>query len=108
MNPIQIEHDFRYPNTLRLNFNVPVGMGIDGEEDDMEEFHQTFPTTDPEVIYDLVGDTITTFCQDFDLDEEIDWRDFNEVEIHYTEIPLFNPQELVDVLLEELNKYAGK
>ena len=100
--------DFRYEETLRINFNteLPVGLGssfssadeiddeykeINGLKDWIDEALQYYiDLTDKvnDIIYEVLGEDI-----------EIDWRDSSEVEIHN----VINDNK-VEKLISRINK----
>ena len=83
--------DYRYENTLRINFNVPFGLGsyCDNLQDLKEEYDYVYEElsekyTDDEIsmffrFFDKVNNSLRNMLGD---DIELDWRDDSEIEIH--------------------------
>jgi hypothetical protein len=100
--------DFRYENTLRIDFNteLPVGLGssfssVDEIDDEYKEIDGLKDWTDEALQYyidltDRVNDIIYEVLGE---DIEIDWRDSSEVEIHN----VINDNK-VEKLISRINK----
>ena len=83
--------DYRYENTLRINFNFPLGVGsyCDNLEDLKSECDYVYEElskkfTDYE-IQKLIGftDKVNSYLLSvLGNDVELDWRDDSEIEIH--------------------------
>jgi hypothetical protein len=83
--------DYRYENTLRINFNSPLGLGsycdnlqdlkteCDYVYDDLSETYDDVILSKLIDLFDNVNNTLREKLGD---DVEIDWRDDSEVEIH--------------------------
>ena len=83
--------NYRYENTLRINFNSPLGLGsycdnlqdlkteCDYVYDDLSETYDDVILSKLIDLFDNVNNTLREKLGD---DVEIDWRDDSEVEIH--------------------------
>ena len=83
--------NYRYENTLRINFNCPLGLGsyCDNLQDLKDDYDYVYEElsekyTDDEIsiffkIFDKVNNTLRNKLGD---DVELDWRDDSEIEIH--------------------------
>ena len=103
-----ITYDFRYENTLRLNFGTPVGLATNGviDQEDLEEFKSKFGLTNPEVLYDTINNFIHEYFNEWVIEVEIDWRDSYELELHFdsnieTEIFIEQLEALIDEFIED-------
>ena len=100
--------DFRYENTLRIDFNltIPVGLGssfedIEDIDDECKEDYGLKDYTDEQIIMfiQLTEQVNGIIYKWLGSDIEIDWRGNNEVEVHNV-IQDINIQGLTD----EINK----
>jgi len=83
--------NYRYENTLRINFNSPLGLGsyCDNLQDlktECDYVYDDLSKTYDDVILskciDLFDNVNNTLREKLGDDVEIDWRDDSEVEIH--------------------------
>lgn len=81
---VTAKFDWRYSNTLRINFNKGVGIGIHGDEEDIEEFVDMIDDDDKKYLtnFDDINNEIDKTFKGL---VEIDWRDEKEVELHMEE-----------------------
>lgn len=102
-----ITFDYRYDNTLRLNFCTPVGLATNGEEginlEDLEEFRSKFGLINPEILYDAINNFIHEYFNEYGMDVEIDWRDNYELELHFS-----NNDIETEIFVEQLEALIGK
>ena len=83
--------NYRYENTLRINFNIPLGLGsycdnlqdlkteCDYVYEDLSKIYDDVVLSKCIDLFDNVNSTLREKLGD---DVEIDWRDDTEVEIH--------------------------
>ena len=83
--------NYRYENTLRINFNCPLGLGsyCDNLQDLKDDYDYVYEElsekySDDEIsmffkIFDKVNSSLLNMLGD---DVELDWRDDSEIEIH--------------------------
>jgi hypothetical protein len=83
--------DYRYENTLRINFNIPLGLGsycdnlqdlkteCDYVYEDLSEIYDDVVLSKCIDLFDNVNSTLREKLGD---DVELDWRDDSEIEIH--------------------------
>jgi hypothetical protein len=82
--------DFRYENTLRINFNFYLGLGsyCDTVEELKEEYEYIYEDlskeyTDKEIqMFIDFTDKVNSELLSILGDVELDWRDYSEIEIH--------------------------
>jgi hypothetical protein len=83
--------NYRYENTLRINFNIPLGLGsyCDNLQDlktecdyVYEDLSETYDDVVLSKCIDLFDNVNNTLREKLGDDVEIDWRDDTEVEIH--------------------------
>ena len=94
---IEGSFDWRYNDTLRINFDGPIGLGscsIPDTKDELE-FEDQFGTTDPSILVEYVDLAIMKF---FKNDVSIDWSDAYEVEIHGVLDHNFDENDLIDII----------
>jgi len=113
-------HDFRYEQTLRINFDKPIGIGSFGFETDEEllKFVNEYPAKEncdfdmfkkcqkfSEQINNIIIETLDK-CKNVEL--YLDWRDDFEIEIHGINQDKFteNIIQEIDFKIEELFKEA--
>jgi len=83
--------NYRYKNTLRINFNFYVGLG--SYCDTVEELKEYYDDIYEELSKDYTDEQIQMFIDFTDKvnsellsklgnDVELDWRDYSEIEIH--------------------------
>lgn len=108
---MEINHDFRYEHTLRLNFDIPVGMSSYGFETKtkLEEFYNdvvdndyTFELMEKcDSLGDEINEIIKTSLAPYKIDDDmlLDWRDELELEVHG-----INQEEFDENVIEEIKK----
>jgi hypothetical protein len=83
--------NYRYENTLRINFNIPLGLGsyCDNLQDlktecdyVYEELSETYDDVILSKLIDLFDNVNNTLREKLGDDVELDWRDDSEIEIH--------------------------
>jgi len=101
---MNITYDWRYINTLRLNFDIPIGIASNDELDPNELiiFKSKFGDIDPEDFLDNINYFII-YCFKL-IDIEIDWRDSTELELHL-EASKVEPEYFVDRLKIFIGEY---
>jgi hypothetical protein len=119
MENMIINHDFRYSDTLRINFNVPVGISSYGFDNEKEllDFYNSYNNADiytfkllqkcltlENEINNILTESLI-ICSD-DGYFELDWRDDLELEIHGIDQDKFEESmiEEINLKLEELLK----
>jgi len=83
--------NYRYENTLRINFNIPLGLGsycdnlqdlkteCDYVYEDLSKIYDDVVLSKCIDLFDNVNNTLREKLGD---DVELDWRDDSEIEIH--------------------------
>ncbi len=112
-------HDFRYEQTLRINFDKPIGIGSFGFKTDEEllKFINEYP--DIKHNFDMFKKCqklkeqinkiiIESFDKCKNVELYLDWRDDFEIEIHGINQDKFNDNIIqeIDFKIEELFKEA--
>lgn len=107
-------HNFRYEQTLRINFDKPIGIGSFGFETDDEllKFVNEYPHEDHNFdtfkkcqklknqINNIIVESFET-CKNVEL--SLDWRDDFEIEIHGINPDMFN-----DNMIQEMDSKIEK
>jgi len=99
-------YDFRYKNTLRIYFDLPVGIGSYGiKEDKLEKFYYKFNSDHNysfkmfKKCWNLEHFINTKIIKTLNCDiNDLDWRDDLEIEIHNIDQDKFN-----DSIIQDLN-----
>lgn len=114
-------HDFRYEHTLRINFDVPVGIGsygIDSQKDLLDFYNEFSNDTCSLELYqqclkleEEINEILTKSLKLCDNGHfELDWRDDFEIEIHGIDQDKFEESviEEINLKLNELLEKGGK
>ena len=85
-NNLKAEFDWRYSQTLRINFNSGIGIGSYGEYSEIKSLveEEGFQYKEEDLKYadqfneicDCINKTFQNLCT-------VDWRDENELELHF-------------------------
>ena len=81
---VKVEMDYRYANTLRINFDVPVGLGsCDYTRDEITNEIANAMGNRTLKEWGIVTAEVNCIIRNtLGSDVVIDWRDANEVEVH--------------------------
>ncbi len=103
-------HDFRYPETLRLEFDEPVGIFSYGFETETE-LRRFYDEVEPDYSFDLLvkynhldyqifkifKEFLEKYRKDTSQDFNLDWRDELEIEIHNIDQDKFDDSVIQDI-----------
>jgi len=108
-------HDFKYPETLRLDFDVPIGISSYGfeKEEALKQFNTEYPGANANVYYSFetllkcnklgkkINNILIKSLRKYRITKEVmilDWRDELELEIHNIDQDKFE-----DSVIQEIN-----
>lgn len=107
---MKIEYSFRGKNSLRLNFNFPVGIesfGFTPAEFDyfMKKYNPNVKFSQ-EILENITKDINEILLNNFGDNIDLDWRDDNEIEVH--NIEEIDKTKVEDVIQEIKTKIGGE